>query len=693
MLTPPSGNGRLGISALAPSSALRGMDASGNGGSSLPARLDHLLKDLEKRLHEPYAFDVFAKDSINYGLAITYRQRWQPQSYQVGDLVSTIPLAPREIRRYTCRRVQKMTRTAKELDDNLLNHSSERTNTGRVESEIVDKAKKNSHFELTANSTFGKKGIWEVTANAVAKRSEDKESQRTKSSIREDVQKSAQEYKRHHRLEIDTTGVSELDETTFHEIQNPNDEVPVTYLFYELQRTYRLSERLHQLVPVVLVANEVPAPHEIDDSWLIAHDWVLRRSILDDSFRPALDYLTTSLVGAEITIGILLSNAQTQAGVVESLGQQLRAQVDLLQADQQAVLDSVRSLGAAQQGDGLFNTVKRLFFDPLGLTGDTDTGAVDAAQAMVDYTTDARERADREKARLLDQFSLAVTALQVAIDKLSEAVRSHYNHLAAIDRLRVHVKQNILYYMQSIWIHEPPDQRFFRLYDVKVPWVDPPSGTSTAAVKKRTDVTDALTAEATATTSLPLPADSPLTWKKLVDVAELDEVLGYKGNYMMFALKTGNALTLHMMQDYVELGEELTVHDPDTLSGLTVDQLTELASCLKRKDPQLFKKRAADIREAMIARLTARRGDSDLVIVPTTSLYIEALVGAHPLLEDFKLFHRALDVRKAQAEIRKIELENVRFAARTLAGDYEDPTIEKKIVVQADHVPFVVGDE
>jgi aryl-alcohol dehydrogenase-like predicted oxidoreductase len=31
------------------------------------------------------------------------------------------------------------------------------------------------------------------------------------------------------------------------------------------------------------------------------------------------------------------------------------------------------------------------------------------------------------------------------------------------------------------------------------------------------------------------------------------------------------------------------------------------------------------------------------VVVPTSSLYIEALVGTHPLLEDFKLIHRALD--------------------------------------------------
>ena len=70
------------------------------------------------------------------------------------------------------------------------------------------------------------------------------------------------------------------------------------------------------------------------------------------------------------------------------------------------------------------------------------------------------------------------------------------------------------------------------------------------------------------------------------------------------------------------------------------------------------------------------------MIVPTASLYVEALVGTHPLLEDFKLLHRALDVKKVQAEVRHAELENVRLAARALKGKDEDPDIEKKIVVQ-----------
>ena len=68
--------------------------------------------------------------------------------------------------------------------------------------------------------------------------------------------------------------------------------------------------------------------------------------------------------------------------------------------------------------------------------------------------------------------------------------------------------------------------------------------------------------------------------------------------------------------------------------------------------------------------------------MPTDSLYIEALPGKHPLLEDFKLMHRIMDVQKVQAEVRKLELENLRYAARLLNDERDDPDTEKKVIVE-----------
>ncbi len=653
-------------------------------------RLYQLLGKLEKLLAEKYAFDVFAKDSINFGIMVTYRQTWQPQNYQVGDLVKTIPLGAKETTRYTTRTVNKKTRTQKELEDNLQNRKSESSDTLRADAEIVKKAQNKNSFTVTAHEALDIEGVT-ISSTQTATQDQAKQSESAKKDFRESVLKSAQEYKQQHRIEIETNQTEETEATTTHELQNPNDELTVTYLFYELQRTYKISEKLHKLTPVILVAYDVPPPHEINDVWLMKNDWILRRVILDDSFRPALDYLTKSLVGAEVNIRILEGNALGQKEVVDSIRQQIRSQSQLLTREQQSLLDAVRSLGQSERQEALLGTIKRTFFDPIGLTGETDTGAVDAAQAMVDYTKETLDRAEREKARLLSQLEVAMTALQAAVDKLSHAVKDHYDKVTEIDRLRIHVKENILYYMQAIWSHEPPDQRFFRLYNLDVPIVMArTAGVRVNLYSENSKLAHVLESAPTVSGKLPMP-EVTFSTKKLVEVADLDTVLGYKGNYAIFPLKENNYITLHMMQDYLDVGEEILIRDPDEFGNYSVEQLQAIATCMHRKDPELFKRYRDRFKQLLIDRLTSNK-DNDLVVVPTTSLYIAALVDTHPLLEDFKLIHRALDVKKVQAEVRHAELENIRLASRALKGKDEDPDIEKKIIIQ-NGKEFVIDTE
>lgn len=691
-LSPPRVRESAGISngalqAARNAQATAGISADPLGGSS---RLMKLLTELEARLAERYAFDVFAKNSINFGIMVTYRQTWEPLQYQVGDLVSTIPLAPKELRRYTTRVVTKKTRAVKEIEDNLQTRKTETSDTARADEEIVKRAQERTHFNIGAEETFGGDGF-SVKATESGGGEAGKDSAQTKKEMRESVLKSAQEYRQQHRMEVDSSESAEAEATTFNEMQNPNDELAVTYLFYELQRQYRISERIYELTPVILVANDVPAPHEIDDDWLIEHDWILRRTILDDSFRPALDYLTKSFVGAEVNIRILEANAVAQKNLVDRINQQIQTQMSLLASNERSVQEAVQGLASSEQEQGIFNTVKRIF-DPIGITGGADTGAVDAAQAMVDYAKQALDRAEREKARLLAQLEVATTALQSAVEKLSSAVKEHYDRVAEIDRLRVHVKDNILYYMQATWRQEPPDQRFFRLYNIDVPIVTPDSTNVAVTAGQGSSSARKLFEEGeTLSVSLPMPSVK-VTKKKLVEIADLEDVLAYKGNYMVFALRENNYITLHMMQDYLDVGEALGLRDPDEVGNYSIEELQELARCMIRSKPEVFDKHRDEFKQLLIDRLSSPRKEAELVIVPTNSLYIECLVGTHPLLEDFKLIHRALDVKKVQAEVRHAELENVRLAARALEGKRDDPDIDKKIVIEGDGAAVIPGD-
>ncbi len=97
------------------------------------------------------------------------------------------------------------------------------------------------------------------------------------------------------------------------------------------------------------------------------------------------------------------------------------------------------------------------------------------------------------------------------------------------------------------------------------------------------------------------------------------------------------------------------------------------------QDPTSFAKNEAAFEEVMLRLLSDQA--EQMVIVPSDQLYIEALPGTHPILENFKLMHRALDVKKVQAEVRHAELENLRLAARLASGEFGDPDIDKVMVV------------
>jgi len=172
--------------------------------------------------------------------------------------------------------------------------------------------------------------------------------------------------------------------------------------------------------------------------------------------------------------------------------------------------------------------------------------------------------------------------------------------------------------------------------------------------------------------------------KKLHQIADIDQLLGFKGNYMMFPLTDfNNYMAWYLIQNHIHLDPTagLVFSDPDPLADIpTPAALEEALKAIHAQNPASFAEHEEEFEAAML-ELLSNQADR-MVIVPSDQLYVEALPGTHPILEDFKRMHRALDVKRAQAEVRKIELENLRLAARLANGEYGDPDIEKKIVIE-----------
>jgi hypothetical protein len=654
-------------------------------------RLARLLSQVAIRINEPYAFHHFVPDTVNFGILLTYRQNWLPGPYQVGDLVATIPLAPGEKRKYTTKENVKRTRSQTELEKALASKSSEATITRRAEAEITEKAMMRSNFQMTAEGTF-RFGIGEISSGTQFGIDQSQESSRIKRDFREAVLKASQEYRHDRSLEVRTTDEVTTEATTSGELINPNNELTVTYLLYELERQYRISERIHRVTPVILVAQKIPAPNEITESWLLSHEWILRRVILDDTLRPALDYLSEAFAGEEVSVQVRKAVWEKQVALVSDLEGKvkgLKEARDVLRGRLIESEEEISRLESVEEASKASRILRGIFtFGLSELAPSPGEAALADATAMQESLEKRLEYLEEYLTETQERLSSGQDALNKATNAYTRVIETQTNRRVAIDQLRVHVKENILYYMQAIWDHEPPDQRFFRLYHIMVDL--PESSTRTVNLRRASEaeIEMGIPTISHAGKKYILEYDPPEppdpenpNRKRLVEIADLDHPLGYKGNYIMFPLKECLYLTNFMMREFFD--DYFGVRDPDVAANFSIEELLAYTEALIREGSLTEDQRAA-LQAIVMTKLKHPRRDSELVVVPTGELYMEALLGEHALLEEYKLNHRFFDMAKARAEWREVEIENLRRAFRLLKEepDLDDPDIDENIVVK-----------
>jgi hypothetical protein len=345
------------------------------------------------------------------------------------------------------------------------------------------------------------------------------------------------------------------------------------------------------------------------------------------------------------------------------------------QREARALLEQALAAHAGGDGGGLFEKAGDFLF------GDSDSGKAEAIEARRHAAQKALEWAEADLAALNEQLASAVSALRDATEAYTAALQRRLDRRVAIDQLRLHVKQNILYYMQAVWLHEPPDQRYLRIYDKEVEWPEP-----SRPYYKVTQV-----GEPSPLWSVGEPGDptvkeikvevSPPVLGKtrlLHQVADIDNLLGFKGNYAIFPLLERNGLTDFMMQGFFH--SYFNVVDPDPLGAIPPPgEALEIARCAWTK-PGASDEDRARITTWLVQVLDNQRRVAETIVVPTGQLFVEALPGAHPVLEDFKLLHRQIDVRRARAETLQEEIEALRYAARIDAGTLGDPDVQTQIL-------------
>ncbi|GIH03544.1 hypothetical protein Rhe02_16110 [Rhizocola hellebori] len=629
------------------------------------------LRKLRQLRQADYGFTAFGADgsgpAVTYGLLLTYRQEWRPQGHQVGELVKSIPLAPKSSIKYSMRRKTGRTYQDKRAEASESTYSSESQDVQRDIAKIVRNTKLETNFSLTNESGGGVPGAASTSTTSVWTVGAMRSSEATKEAFREATRKQSEALKRTISTEITVTATTEEEFSETSEVVNPNDELVVTYLFYELQRRFEVSERLVKVTPIVLVAHDLPDPSEIDETWLVRHGWIVRRVLLDPDFVAAMDYATSGRLLADRGIAIELeAHLNRQDGIVAELGRQLKIlRSPFPLPDPRNVFEQLRVRIYDEKHPGWRNDEQRV----REVFGD------DVAQRMAER----RQTAEQIESELKTE----VAQLERATEAYNRAYATYATEAIQVERLLLHIKDNIIYYQQALLNHENPDQRFLRLRDVTVPRVQ---GTVTYAASASGQPPRAPTwlspLNVTATCNLRLDGS-----QRLNEVADLAMPLGYVGNAMVFPVQAWNPLVTFLLAPF---SNAVTgVSDPGDRDNVTLAEFERLVCCLKDHLPaREFSKLKPAIDAAWQARTADPKPDSQRIVIPTDSLYIECLPGARPLLEDFKLRHRALDVQQAAADLVTKRLEQLRLAARLIEGVLDDPDTEKVIIRDAS--PIVV---
>jgi hypothetical protein len=200
----------------------------------------------------------------------------------------------------------------------------------------------------------------------------------------------------------------------------------------------------------------------------------------------------------------------------------------------------------------------------------------------------------------------------------------------------------------------------------------------------------------------------------LADMINPAGPIGFYGNYAIYYLRSefASPLIFEMMQMYKapyaftdpETGETILM-DPrqaelsriytpaavtDEIVNAKQDDMLRYVPTLRLAYRVARTKGEAAV-TALLADLTTfksyyaeylfRKERSRQLVVDTNNVLIDLLPCEGSGLEPFKQVHRAVDATKVLAEVRGIELENVRKAERIAHNDYEDPDTERERVV------------
>lgn len=615
-----------------------------------------LMAGLFRRKPMDYPFAVTQFEHVNFGIRLTHRQEWRPLGLQRGEIVRTLPLGPKQTQKISTKQISR-SKSSTSTERNRESESTTETNqTVKDSSDVIAEAAKSFGWKLEAEASYSSPlnaGGPGIKISGGMNGSEQSSSKSTSQHLSETMQKVSSKLRTQSKVVVSTEGESTFEQNLTSEIQNPNDEIAVTFIYSKLQRQYEVLTQLYAIDNVLCIAEEVPDPWEVSEEWVCKHGWILTNCLLDESFRPGLESILSGIPPMPLN-----STAQ--------------GKLDL------AMDSATRGIEKLASG-----------------TGQTSLAQVDVVQEA--------QRAYRESQKEMNRAQSEIDSIRVRSQRFLE-----------------HLRENILHYCHEIWRLENPEQRLLRYEkrQLKVPsqWVFVPEG------GVRVDVTASTLAGFRSTglrgTFIPHPTNP--AYVPLIDLISPFAPPSFSGNYAIFEMKSGGDLRydstndlfpiLNLLQSlyenparpgeildpcFRETQELVKIENGSNPDGLPLEidsqsreLMVDMVPSLRAKflntpidQREVFMKGPVDTFKPYYVEFRYRKKFARRLLVDTNNLVVDIERGSGTVLEQFKVLHRAFDVKKAAAESASAALDFKRRQLLIDAGRFGDPSIEKVIAV------------
>lgn len=601
-------------------------------------------------------FVTFEPYTINCGLRLVYRQTWRHLGNQRGEVVRTIPLGPKQTEKVSTKfsRRTKFSKTAEDIKSTET--TTETSDSTKDSSEVIHEALAAKNFKMNVSTEASVNiGVFSGKTNIEGSGGEEKseKSGEKQAHLSEMMQKTASKMRQETKVVVSTESEESFEITTASEITNPNDEIAVTYVYSKLQRQFQILTQLAELQDVIMVAEPLPRPHEIDAGWVKRYDWILSKALLDDSYRDALNSITQDS-------GVFVRNT--------------------IAADLKEVMKStVASLGALA---GTASSISKIDFVSESQKNYREMAA--ASAAATDRQLALKAQRERLYQHICDNVLYYCRAIYAQEDPQQRVLRYQHNEVRVpLDWRWAALEIDGPGTYPIRWVPVPSEMggRWVDMIDAINPAGPIGYFGNCAMYYIRPELRGIASNE----------SSRPVYSKTLFELLDLD-----KEPYLLPALDADN-------QEFPDPYQEHTVMDPvliDLLvngcrqSEVTDDKLNDdIAREMSNQVPALRMMAAekevpyiADksVLKKYYAEYQFLKKQSRLCVIDTNSLMIDLLPGDGSTLEPFKQAHRGMDVLKVREETRRIERENERRHELIKEKIYGDPDVEKVVEIRSD---------